>query len=58
MKILFLTILTISAIPMLSACQATARGDDGFVSVGSNDYRGNNSEGYFCPPGQAKKGRC
>ena len=26
------------------------------VSVG--DYRSHTSSGHFCPPGQAKKGRC
>ncbi len=60
MKTSLLILVAIVAMPMLSACQATARGDDGYVSVGTNDgyYRSNNNDGYFCPPGQAKKGRC
>ena len=60
MKTLFIALLLVLSIPALAACQATARGDDGYVSVGKNDgyYRGNNDDGYFCPPGQAKKGRC
>lgn len=61
MKI-FTTILLLSIGSfLLSACQATARDDDGYVSVGTNggyyDYD-DDRRGKFCPPGQAKKGNC
>ena len=49
----------------LSACQTTIEGDtpkttvesDG-VKVTIGDDEAKRSDGTFCPPGQAKKGRC
>ena len=49
----------------LTACQTTIEGDtpkttvetDGVkVTIGDDDHK--RSDGTFCPPGQAKKGRC
>ncbi len=61
MKLLATIILLSIGSFSLSACQATARDDDGYVSVGTNDrYYDDNYDrrGKFCPPGQAKKGNC
>lgn len=61
MKILLAIMLMVVSIPVLSACQVSARGEDGYVSAGTNDghYRNNRDDGYYhCPPGHAKKGWC
>lgn len=50
---------------ILTACQTTIEGDtpkttvetDGVkVTIGDDDRK--SGDGTFCPPGQAKKGRC
>ena len=55
--LIFTTIVT------LSACQATVDGDEASIKtdsygieIGNDDY--DSKDGKFCPPGQAKKGRC
>jgi len=61
MKILAVILLAIVAMPTLSACQASARGEEGYISVGTNDgrYKSGRDDGYYhCPPGHAKKGWC
>ncbi len=63
MKIL----ITIVGIALLAGCSVRTPGasvsigtgwgyDDGYYRSGY--YHDHRDEGYFCPPGQAKKGRC
>lgn len=56
MKILTILLLSVVALGSLTACQATARNEDGYVSVGTND--GPYDYPRHCPPGHAKKGWC
>ncbi len=61
MKKLFLITLCLFTLPLLTACYATAQGDDGYISVGDDRYESDRyyeNRGKFCPPGQAKKGNC
>jgi hypothetical protein len=58
MKNLLTIALLLGSVAALSACQATARDKDTSVSVSTGEYHHGHDDGYFCPPGQAKKGRC
>ncbi len=43
----------------LTACSITqVKGQIGGVSVEAKDENAKDSDGKFCPPGQAKKGNC
>ncbi|MBD1557178.1 hypothetical protein HC752_09515 [Vibrio sp. S9_S30] len=56
MKLFVIALFTLS---FLSGCQLTrveGEIDDVEVKVGTKDS--NESNGKFCPPGQAKKGKC
>ena len=47
------------AIGLLAACEASVRGPSAEISLpGIKVDSGHNSSGGFCPPGQARKGRC
>ncbi len=50
---------------LLTACQTTIEGDTPKTTVETDDVKvtigddgRKSSDGTFCPPGQAKKGRC
>lgn len=49
-------IITLMALSFgaLTACNVTARGEDGYISAGTNDGQ----YPRHCPPGHAKKGWC
>ena len=51
MKYVLLSVLCVLSLP---ACNTTYRDHDTHINV-NDGYYGN---GGFCPPGQAKKGRC
>lgn len=49
----------VAATSMLAACTATVRTPDAKIETpGVSVTLGGGSPGSFCPPGQAKKGRC
>ncbi|KFE29370.1 hypothetical protein DN31_3921 [Vibrio mimicus] len=52
-------IVVLCSFSLLAGCQLTrveGKIDDVDVKVGTNES--SNSNGKFCPPGQAKKGNC
>ena len=58
MKLVLILSLCLISVAGLSACRTTADVKNDRYSVdldGDDRYYG---EGRFCPPGQAKKGRC
>ena len=57
MKFYILLMVCFIAVTGLSACKTTAdtRNDRYSIDLDNDQYHGN---GKFCPPGQAKKGRC
>jgi hypothetical protein len=58
MKLHVITSLVCLSI-MLSGCQLTrVEGNVGGTDVKVSSDTNKSSEGKFCPPGQAKKGRC
>ncbi|RED51573.1 hypothetical protein [Aestuariispira insulae] len=59
-RILMMLTLAAFTAGSLSACQVSAKGKEGAVTVetGDVDDDGAKKDGKFCPPGQAKKGTC
>lgn len=57
MKFFMTLMVCVIALTGLSACKTTAdtRNDRYSIDLDNDQYHGN---GKFCPPGQAKKGRC
>jgi len=56
MKVIVLMLFTLF---MVSACQLTrVEGEVDDVAIKVNTKDDKNTSGKFCPPGQAKKGRC
>ena len=52
-------LLSILAVVSLSACSVTqVKGRIAGVEVEAKDANTKSSAGNFCPPGQAKKGKC
>ena len=53
-------LVSLLAVALLAACQASIKGPSAEIGMSKvRYYLGSGSSGRgFCPPGQAKKGRC
>lgn len=54
-KIMTLTAVSLICVCGLAACKTTVQDGSRKVIIDDNH---NNHDGYFCPPGHAKKGWC